>query len=40
VLLGFGTALGIVHFLYDRWVYSLSAPAVRATIGAAIFQKA
>jgi NO-binding membrane sensor protein with MHYT domain len=25
--------LGFVHFLYDRWVYKLSAPTVRATIG-------
>jgi hypothetical protein len=27
--------LGFVHFLYDRWVYKLSDPAVRASIGLA-----
>jgi hypothetical protein len=29
--------LGLVHFCYDRWMYKLSDPAVRATIGADIF---
>lgn len=29
----FRLALGIVHFLYDRWVWKLSDPEVRATIG-------
>ncbi len=29
--------LGLVHFCYDRWLYKLSDPAMRATIGAAIF---
>jgi hypothetical protein len=38
-LLGFSAALGIVHFLYDRWLYNLSNPAVRATIGADLFQR-
>jgi hypothetical protein len=27
--------LGFVHFLYDRWVYKFSDPAVRASIGLA-----
>jgi hypothetical protein len=25
--------LGFVHFLYDRWIWKLSDPQVRATIG-------
>jgi hypothetical protein len=29
--------LGIVHFLYSRWVWKLSDPQVRATIGADLF---
>lgn len=30
---GFRLGLGFVHFLYDRWIYQLSNPQVRATIG-------
>ncbi len=30
-------ALGFVHFLYDRWVWRLSAPEVRVTIGCQLF---
>lgn len=33
----FRLGLGFVHFLYDRWLYKFSDPAVRATIGAAVF---
>jgi hypothetical protein len=29
--------LGFVHFLYDRWLYKLSDPQVRATIGKDVF---
>jgi hypothetical protein len=29
----FRLGLGFVHFLYDRWIYKLSDPQVRATIG-------
>jgi hypothetical protein len=29
--------LGFVHFLYDRWIWKLSNPAVRATIGNDLF---
>jgi hypothetical protein len=29
--------LGFVHFLYDRWIYKLSDPQVRATIGRDVF---
>lgn len=29
--------LGFVHFLYDRWIWKLSDPQVRATIGADLF---
>jgi hypothetical protein len=36
-LLGFGAALGIVHFLYDRWLYKLSDARVAATIGSDMF---
>jgi hypothetical protein len=32
--------LGFVHFLYDRWVYKLSDPQVRAIIGRDIFRAA
>jgi hypothetical protein len=39
-LLGFSAALGIVHFLYDRGLYNLSNPAVRATVGADLFRSA
>ena len=31
--IAFRLALGTVHFLYDRWVWKLSDPQVRATIG-------
>jgi hypothetical protein len=36
---GFRLALGIVHFLYDRWVWKLSDPLVRATIGQDLFPR-
>jgi hypothetical protein len=29
--------LGFVHFLYDRWVYKLSDPKVRAIVGPALW---
>ena len=29
--------LGFVHFCYDRWIYKLSDPAIRTTIGADLF---
>jgi hypothetical protein len=29
----FRLSMGFVHFLYDRWLYKLSDPQVRATIG-------
>lgn len=32
-------ALGIWHFLQDRWVWQLSKPEVRSTIGADIFRR-
>lgn len=35
----FRLGLGFVHFLYDRWIYRFSNPAVRATIGASLFAK-
>lgn len=35
----FRLGLGFVHFLYDRQLYKLSNPAVRATIGASLFAK-
>lgn len=31
--IGLRLGLGLVHFLYDRWLYKFSDPAVRATIG-------
>jgi type IV secretory pathway TrbD component len=34
---GLRLGLGFVHFLYDRWIYKLSNPRVRATIGKDIF---
>jgi hypothetical protein len=37
VLLGFSAALGIVHFLYDRWLYKISDARVAATIGSDMF---
>lgn len=36
---GFRLGLGFVHFLYDRWIYKLSNPQVRATIGRDIFRR-
>ena len=33
-VVGLRLGLGFVHFLYDRWIYKLSDPRVRATIGA------
>lgn len=38
-LLGLAAAFGIVHFLYDRWIYKLSNPQVRATIGLNLFAR-
>jgi len=32
--------LGFVHFLYDRWIWKLSEPDVRAAIGADLFREA
>jgi hypothetical protein len=32
--------LGLVHFVYDRWVWKLSDPRVRATIGRDLFAPA
>jgi type IV secretory pathway TrbD component len=34
---GFRLGLGFVHFLYDRWIWRLSDPQVRATIGRDLF---
>jgi hypothetical protein len=34
---GFRIGLGFVHFLYDRWIWRLSDPAVRSTIGRDLF---
>jgi hypothetical protein len=34
---GLRLGLGFVHFLYDQWIYKLSDPQVRATIGRDIF---
>src|SRR5205085_2405235 len=31
---GLRIGLGLVHFLYDRWIYRFSDPCVRSTIGA------
>ena len=36
-VVGFRLGLGFVHFLYDRWVYKLSDPQVRAAIWGDIF---
>lgn len=36
-LLSARMGLGFVHFLYDRWLYRFSDPAVQATIGKAVF---
>jgi hypothetical protein len=33
---GFRLALGLVHFLYDRWIWRLSDPRVHETIGKAL----
>lgn len=33
MMLGLRIAAGFVHFLYDRWVYKLSDPRIKATIG-------
>jgi hypothetical protein len=33
VLIAARMGLGLVHFLYDRWIWKMSDPAVRATIG-------
>ena len=35
----FRLALGIVHFLYDRWVWKFSDPQVRAAIGCDVFHR-
>jgi hypothetical protein len=37
-LLQVAMALGFVHFLYSRWVWKMSDPQVRATIGADLFR--
>ena len=34
---GFRLGLGFIHFLYDRWLYKLSDPRVRVTVGRDIF---
>lgn len=34
---GLRLGLGFAHFLYDRWLYKMSNPAVRATIGSNLF---
>jgi hypothetical protein len=39
-ILALRIGLGFVHFLYDRWVYKLSDPQVRAIIGKDIFRAA
>jgi hypothetical protein len=33
VIIAARIGLGLVHFLYDRWIWKMSDPAVRATIG-------
>jgi hypothetical protein len=33
VMVGLRVTAGFVHFLYERWIYNLSDPQVRATIG-------
>jgi hypothetical protein len=35
----FRLALGIVHFLYDRWIWKFTDPQVRATIGCDLFHR-
>jgi hypothetical protein len=40
IILGARICLGFVHFLYWRWVWKLSDPQVRATIGRELFRKA
>jgi hypothetical protein len=37
IMVGLRVAAGFVHFLYDRWIYKLSDPQVRATIGRDLF---
>lgn len=37
VFVGLRLAIGFVHFLYSRWVWQLSDPQVRATIGRDLF---
>jgi hypothetical protein len=39
-LLQVAMAVGFVHFLYSRWVWNMSNPKVRATIGADLFREA
>jgi hypothetical protein len=38
-LLQVAMAVGFVHFLYSRWVWKLSDPMVRETIGASLFRR-
>ena len=40
VVVGLRVTAGFVHFLYDRWVWKLGNPQVRATIGAELFREA
>jgi hypothetical protein len=37
-VIGLRVAIGFVHFLYDRWIWKLSDPQVRATIGKDVFR--
>lgn len=38
VIISIRLGLGFIHFLYSRWVWQLSDPQVRATIGADLFR--
>lgn len=40
IAVGARLGLGFVHFLYDRWIWRLSDPQVRATIGNDLFREA
>lgn len=37
MVMTFRLGVGMVHFCYDRWLWQLSKPEVRATIGASLF---
>ena len=39
LVLGLRFGLGFTHFLYDRWVWKLSNPLVRATIGRVLLEE-